>query len=61
VEQILDPDELCDLDEEHGHEHDEDDEPHVFVIASRPLGRIRDRPDPSDGRQTMCACIHSSV
>jgi hypothetical protein len=53
VEEVLDPDELRDLDEEHGREHDEDDEPHVLVIASSPSGGIRDSPDPSDGRMTM--------
>ena len=61
MQEVLDPDELGDLDEEHRREHDEYDEPHVFVIAFGLAGRIRDTPDPSDGRMTMGACIHFSA
>jgi hypothetical protein len=61
VQEVLDPDELGDLDEEHRREHDENDEPHVFVIAAGLACCIRDTPDPSGGRATMEACIHFSA
>jgi DNA-binding winged helix-turn-helix (wHTH) protein len=53
VQEVLDPGELGHLDHEHRHEDDENDEPHVFVIAGAAGMGIRDRPDPSDGKATI--------